>query len=190
MPTFAENFSARYQAKYVAAGIQHTIQFRFARGLTGAAIVTAGHAHAYNFFNSLSSLLADDFAWVSAQWCQEDTTIFIPAGSTPTAVVGTIDAATFTPYAAASCLHFPGKSDVSKAGVFAFGVFFDPYDTASPARNGIVLATESAPVLAAISSLSGGTAVTAVNGVTASWFNYTTYKVNDHVLKEVRKTAP
>jgi hypothetical protein len=189
MPDFAPNFTARYRAKYKVAGLVHTIQFRFARGLSGGAIVTGGHGHANALFAALAAGLADDFTWIQSDWCQEDSTIFTPAGSTPASVTGLTPIASFSKSAKITALHFPGKSTVSKVGCFVYGWLAPTATPGDDTEDLIVFAAENSAIAAAIATLPAGTALVAANNVTASWYSYATVKTNDFHGRQLRKSA-
>lgn len=183
---FAENFTGRYRAKYRAAGIEHTIMVRFGRGGSLSAIGSAGAALLHNIFSALDTELADDFEWISAEASEADTDFFSPA-ATPLAVTGARDFVTenWSPVKRVSGLTFSGRAPGSRARVTMFGINVNNITTAQIGGDGIVTPAELAGVATVASLLQGS--VVANSNESAFFYGRATHKVNDHLLKLVRR---
>lgn len=182
MTTYAPNFTPRTRVKYVAAGIEHTIQMRSPRG-TGSGVVSGKAEIISDLFDLFSDILADDFAWVSAEYALTDSDVFIPF-ATPTVVSGTVDPTTFSLHQRVTSTNFNGKAAGSRAAVYMYGLFWSR-DSGTPADNGRVTPAENADVGTAAGILSSN--AVAGSGDGAFFHNYANIKVNDHLLKLLRR---
>lgn len=186
MPTYAPNHTGRYKAHYIAAGLQHTIQIRQPRGSSLSSIISTGASVCHDIFNALAAFLADDFQFTAAEAVDQDLTDFIPC-TLPTAVTGTVDwvGDDWSGKKRVSALHFAGRAVGSRAGVFMYGIDINTDHGADPGGDGLVLTSELAGLSTVISTLQGNAA--AVSGTYAFWQNHATVKVNDFLLKRVRR---
>jgi len=182
MTTYAPNFTPRYRARYNAAGIEHTIQMRGARGESASAI--SGRATIlHDIFLAAAATLADDFAWISADYALTDSDVFIPA-VLPASVTGLKDVADFDLQQRCVSTGFVGRTGGSRAAIYMYGVWWSTV-TGTPAENGRVTAAEWAPVTTIKAALD--TNAHAGNGETAVWHAYANIKLNDHLLKLLRR---
>jgi hypothetical protein len=180
--TYAPNYTPRYRAHYTAAGISHTIQVRAERTEdigTGAGLA----APLAGLFSTFASQLAVDFAWTGAEYALVDSDDFIPT-ATPGAVVGTRDISEFSLKARATSTNFNGRATGSRAALYMYGVLWlDGLGEA--ADNGRVTPAESAFVTTAAGICSANFA--ANSGTPAIWHDYANIKLNDHLLKLLRR---
>jgi hypothetical protein len=183
MTSYASNFTPRYKATYLAGGIQHTIQVREARGASFAT-VEARRGDLHDIFNALASGLYDDFAWLSAEVALTDDDVFAPA-LTPTSVTGVIDGGTISAYKRCHGLTFTGRAAGSRGKFTMFGILLGTDQNTDEGANGVITAAEIAGVgtIAGIASAH----FHAGSGALAVYPNAATYKVNDLLLRRVRK---
>lgn len=182
MTTYAPNYTPRYRARYLAAGIEHTVQVRAQRGQS--AFVTAGLGSVVrSLFNLFAEDLASDFAWLSAEYAVTDSDDFIPTDA-PAAITGGADVAGFTLNQRATSTNFNGRAVGSRAAVFLYGVQWS-VAIGQPAENGRVSAVEDARVGAAATLCSSN--FWANSGTLATFHPYANIKVNDHLLKLIRR---
>lgn len=182
MTTYAPNFTPRARLKYVAAGIEHTIMMRGPRGATADDLGDQfGSIRAC--FNFGATFLADDFAWISAEYALTDSDIFLPR-DVPAAVSGTIDPTTMGLKQRVTSTSFNGRVAGSRAQIFFYG-FKWTEGIGNPADNGRVTVAEAAFIGSIVSELSGQ--AHAGNGQQARFNGYANIKVNDFLLSKVRK---
>jgi len=186
MSTHAANFTGRYRAHYIAAGVQHSILIRAPRGADLATVITNGQNGAAGVFAPTTALLADDFAWLSAEVALEDTEIFDPA-PTPSAVLGTVDFATgnWSARKRVSGLTFSGRSAGSRARFTLYGLDINGDLSTDIGANGIITVAEFSAIDGIVTS--ANTHNFAGNGEPASFYRRGTHKVNDKLLKLVRR---
>jgi hypothetical protein len=190
MPDFAPDATPRYKVRYLSAGFQHTWLFRAARGVSVSTNIASGRSAAEVLSAALESLLPEDFIFLDESYALEDSDIFLPTGALPTQPTGAQALADYTPLMRGTGTTFAGKGGASKARVTAFGVFWDPSDTAGPAANGLVTAIESSEVAAAIAGLTSVTGMRAINNQPIGWYNRATVKENDVYVKLARRLFP
>lgn len=181
MTTYAPNFTPRSRLKYFAAGIEHTIQMRAARGTV--ADVGAQKNSIRACFNMMAALLADDFAWISAEYALTDSDDFFPT-TLPAAVVGAVDVSTLSLQQRATSTNFNGRVAGSRAGIYFYGIVWED-GQGSPRDNGRVTPAEIPLIASVVAELSGQ--AHAGNGVQAIFHSYANIKVNDHLLKLLRR---
>lgn len=186
MTTWAPNHTGRYKARYRVAGIEHTIQIRQPLGSSLSSIVSTGASVCHDIFNAVAANLADDFAWLAAEAADQNSSEFVPC-TLPTAVTGTVDYVgdDWSGTKRVTALHFAGRAVGSRAGVFMYGIDVPANLTSERGGDGLVLASELTGLSTVISTLQSNAA--AVSGVYAFWQNHATSKVNDFLLKRVRR---
>jgi hypothetical protein len=187
MPDFAPDFTHRFIAEYVAAGVTHRILVRRQRSevLPGAANDAASFVT--GIFAAMNPLLPTDVAFTAAFWIPKDTDVSIP-GPLPTAPAGTIDPADYSAHAKCVGTTFSAKDGAGIKGRFTmFGVFWDLGTPGAVAADGKVLAAENATVLAGIGAANGGTRDASIADGTLNFNQYVTVKVNDFLLKKARR---
>jgi hypothetical protein len=135
----------------------------------------------YGFFDAQ---LADDFAWISADVALTDSDVFVPA-TVPAAVTGLSPIADFTPIRKITSATFSGRAEGSKARFSLYGLIWVLDDDAALGKDFIVTGAEYSAVADAVAEASGQ--FFAGSGQAASFYNQTTLKVNDFLLRKVRK---
>lgn len=184
MTTYAPTFTSRWRGTYRAGGIQHTIQFRGARGATYSTMDGYGF-HAYTLFTALQDHLFDDFEWIAAEVALTDTEEFLPATLPSTISGAAIDGSALSAKARIMGLTFSGKAAGSRARCTVFGTSFFDTGIGSPGGDGIISPSDFGGISTAITQLNAWGY--ANSGAIASWHNRATYKENDHLLKLVRR---
>jgi hypothetical protein len=183
MSSFASNFTPRWRGKYHAAGLDHTLQLRGARG-TSFGTMDGYRDRAREIFDAIFALTADDFEWIESAIALTDSDFFTP-GTTP--VIGTaptFDAALFSKTQKATGTTFSGSAAGSRGRFTLFGIFWAMDTIGSDEEDAVVTAAE----VPAIGSIVGtaNTFFHAGSGALAGWHARATIKVNDHLLKKVR----
>jgi hypothetical protein len=179
--SYAPNYTPRARLKYLAAGIEHTIMMRSARGATAPLDSQIGSIR--ECFNLMASRLADDFAWISSEYALTDSDDFFPRGL-PTAVTGTLAVADFSLHQRCMHTNFNGRVVGSRAALYFYGVWWE-HGPGTEADNGRATPTEWAAVGSVATELSGQ--AHAGNGLQAIFHQYANIKVNDHLLKLLRR---
>lgn len=184
MTTYAPPFTPRWRGKYVAGGIQHTIQFRGARGASFAAMTSFGE-RARELFSNMSLYLFSDFAWVSAEVALTDEEEFAPTTTPTSGVPGTIDPLTVSPVSRIKGLTFTGRAKGSRGKFTMFGCYFQQDDSGTFGGNGVITPDEVVGITNNVTL--ANTYFYANSGELAKWYSRATYKENDHLLKLVRR---
>jgi hypothetical protein len=184
MTTYAPNFTPRVKLHYLAAGIEHTTQFRKQRGATGSDM-TGVINQMRALFNVWAGRLPEDFEFLSAEFALTDSDDFFAMGL-PTAVVGSQPVASYSLRQRCTSTNFVGKATDSRAGIFLYGILWDD-GLGEEADNGRVFSAENAlvPSSLAILNVHGY----AGNGNTAAFKAYANIKINDGLLKKLRSGA-
>lgn len=190
MPDFAPNATARYRLKYNVAGRVHTTGCRHTRGIDSGTLQAEGSAYIRSIFDALKSEMADDLAFISAEYALTDSDLFFPA-TVPAAVVGALSAADFSKQDGITHLTFSGRgAGGSRANVKIYGVQTDPDDPAGTEDTDfILLSAERATVANAVAALntSPGGRIVAIDNTVAVYHARATIKVNDFWLRQLRK---
>jgi len=181
--TYAPPFTSRWRGVYRAGGIQHTIQFRGARGATFSTM-DGYKDRAREIFDSLIAFLYEDFAWISAEVCLTDVETFTPS-TIPGGTSGTIDITERSPRERIRGLTFSGKAPGSRARFTMFGLHFPDSGAGTTGGDGLILPSEVVALAAVI--VTANTYFHANSGDLAGWHERATYKENDHLLKLVRR---
>jgi hypothetical protein len=182
MTTYAPNYTPRWRGRYLAGGIEHTIQVRTQRGQS--AFITQGlGAFVRSLFFIYQDTLASDFAWLSAEYAVTDSDDFVPM-SPPAAVVGGASLAGFSLKQRCTSTNFNGRAVGSRAALYLYGIQWDE-GLSSIADNGRVSPAED-PNVTAVAAIAT-TNFFANSGTQATWHQYANIKVNDHLLKLLRR---
>lgn len=187
MPDYAETATPRYLADYRCGGLEHTFQVRGFREEPENTTVLRATGMLFNWLNALTSVLAEDFAWLSARYIPQDSNVSHVA-DTPLPVVGTVPVANLSPMDKISALRFPAKSSrESRSYISVFGFNFSPDTTPPTVQSKFKLyATEAAFIATAIDALNAAGAA-AIDGGSLRWYNYCTFKPHDHYMPDVRQ---
>lgn len=187
MTTYSPDYTGRYRAKYVSAGVTHVAQLRKFRGAS-VSLITDLAGVMGSVFTIWATLLPTDFAWVSAEYAEQDSNLFIPT-STPPAVTGSFNPSVYTPLQKVTSTTFAGRAPGSKARLSIFGVFWQFTnsidDSGTDAYNGIIEATEDSRIGDTKTALDSQWS--ANSGVNAVTYARATVKINDYWLRQVRK---
>lgn len=181
MTTYAPNFTPRARLKYVACGIEHTIMMRAARGT--AADLSPQFNSIRACFLMLVDQLPEDFAWISAEYALTDSDVFIPR-AVPAAIVGEQPVASYTLKQKCTSTNFNGRAAGSRAALYFYGVLWGE-GIGEPADNGRVTPAEQAEIGTVATELSGQ--AHANSGEQAIFHQYANIKLNDHLLKLLRR---
>jgi hypothetical protein len=137
-----------------------------------------------DLFTLFSAFLADDFAFISSEWALTDSDIFYPSASLPTAVVGEQLVADFSLQQRATSTGFVGRAAGSRASLFLYGLWWDD-GAGTPRDNGRVTPAEATEIGSATAICTSW--AKAGSGEDAVFHNYANIKVNDHLLKLLRR---
>lgn len=185
MPDFSPDYTPRYKAKYNAAGLIHTATVRGFRGAGSGVVIANGRAALSGVFTALASRLAADFAWISAQYIPEDSSV-AQAAATPTAVVGTVLVNTFSLQDKVTSTGFVGRASTTPVRLFLWGLAYNPdLLPANIYADFKVLASEDAIFATAITGLNSA-GLAGNNNLPALWYQYANLKLNDFWLRRVR----
>jgi len=184
MTTYAPNFTPRLKLRYLAGGIEHTIQVRAPRGTAFAAVEALG-PDVRDCFLAIKATIYADFAWISGEVALTDSDIFLPC----TVPLGLVDnvavVATSSAVQRISGLTFSGRAPGSRARFTMYGSKILDDAAGLAGSNGVIVTAELAGIgtIAAIASAN----FVAGSGAAAIFPGRGTYKPNDHLLKLVRK---
>lgn len=183
MTTYAPNYTPRYRVIYVAAGVQHTMTIRGPRGTNFGGMTSLGSV-IHNVFNPCAALLADDFHYVSADIALTDSDVFAPT-TVPSSTTGLVAVSDYSPMHKATGTTFSGRAPGSKARLTAYGLFWNLLTVGDDSANGIVTAAEEAAIGNVVTNINGN--FCAGSGALALWYSQATVKVNDLLLKKIRR---
>lgn len=187
MPDFAPNFTARYVVRYSVLGLEHTMQFRIARG-SGPIGLGNMIGKVTTFLNSLESLMFTDWTILDAKYSAEDTAFFTPASS-PGAPAGAITIPAAPTSQSVLSTSFVGLSNQGqKARLFVYGLSIGPENTAFASTDDFrLVGGDTADIANAISILNNGApSIVASDDNNVVWYNYVNTKYNDFHLKGIR----
>lgn len=182
---YADTYTKRYKVRYHAAGYNHTIQLRGLRDIDMGSFLSEASLLIGTLFNAYATNLADDFAFISGEYAEQDSSVFIPVAP-PSGVTGLKAIALFLPIQQITSTTFSGKSNNgSKARISLFGVFWS-LSTAGSAQDFLVTALEDAPTSAVISALNNALNIVAIDSLAATWYGRATIKPNDAWIRRAR----
>jgi len=186
MADFAPNFTVRYKITYTTGGHNHTAQVRAARG-SGAAGALGARDRLMACVNALSTLRYTDWTLLKGEYSIEDTDFFNPDPTIAGATAGTVVIPANPKSQGILSTGFVGKSILgAKARLFLYGVDLSPETSVASADDFRLLATQSAPVAAAIAALSAGVGLVGSDNGGINWYSYVNLKYNDYWLKRIR----
>ena len=186
MPTYADNYTSRVRGRYISSGIPHVMKCR-----SDVPVMTAPVAESFadvmnNYVLSFEPVLPSDWAWVSWEFAPANSDIWSPfAPVLSDTVAGVLDHTDFSPMVRVSACSHSGRAAGSKARVYWWGPLLDTDNSGTIGGDGIVTSTEVGG-LAAATSFATDT-FRAGNGGNAIFYERLTYKVNDDLLKLVRR---
>jgi|SRR6185295_791015 len=188
MADYAPNATCRYKAHYKAAGIFHSMQVRYARGTTGAVILTNGRLACTSIALPFAALLPADFEFISEEYALEDSDVFIPGPLKPTFTAGSVALADLSAVERITSTGFSGKGGSSKCSVYLYCPDFPEDTLAAVGSRGVITGGESAEVQDVADFLNTlAVPLVAINNVPAVWRARATIKRNDFLLARVRR---
>lgn len=187
MPTYADNYTFRVRGSYIAAGVPHKMKVRGTPDASGTAAGEVYASQLNDYISSFEAHLWTDWAWLGWEYADPDSDIWVPfspvlAGG---AIVGAINPATAAAVKKAMGICHSGRVAGSRGRLYWFGLSVLDAIAADGGANGVLLPAEEG-------GLSGATGLAndlfcGGNGELAIWYNRLTVKVNDDVLKLVRR---
>lgn len=152
MPDYAPNFTSRLHWLYACQGKNHVATFRFQITDTIATAV----AHAEELVTALTAFIAahgyTDLTTRGWEWCEADSTVFLPIGSVP-GPVGEVSTTGRPINQVAMQCTLPYRTIAGGHGFFNFyGLNFNVYG--SPEQDFRVLATEDSAVADLVANMS------------------------------------
>jgi hypothetical protein len=190
MTTYAPNFTPRLRVHYVAWGLHHTIQVRAPRG-TGSGPLSDRRGPIHDIFNLWSIKLAEDFAFISAEYALTDSEVFYPLDP-PLPVTGTVPATAVTPIQKITSTTFSGKGGDSRARFSLYGIKWvlakqNTSDMGSDdgSYNGVIESSEMPLIGNTVDAAT--TQFYATSGASTFWYRRATVKPNDFLLRLVRR---
>lgn len=187
MPTYADNYTFRVRASYISGMVNHKMKVRGTGSVSG---ISAAEAYAENlnsYVMSFENQLWDDFAWTGWEYANPNSDVWVPfvpplAGGT---IVGTIDPAGYSPVTRIKAVSHSGRAAGSKARLYWWGPVVAGESTGAAGGDAVLTPAE-------LTGLSGATGIAdamfcAGNGTLAVFYNRLTYKVNDDLLRLVRR---
>src|SRR6185503_3226469 len=188
MADYAPNYSPRYVASYMAAGIGHSVMTRGPRGFSASDLVTNGAAVLGDIVNNLDSLLPTDFAWISAMYALTDSDVFLPTGTLPASIIGGVPTSSLTPVERITATTFIGRSTNSRVRITIYCPDWDQEAPSGLGERGVVQASEVGGIAASITALNNPIhQLSGVDGTMATFYPYVNVKTNDALLRKVRR---
>jgi len=187
MPDFSPDFTYRYKVRYLAGGITHDFVVR------GDQWVADGETHALalaanvgEFFSNLEDQLFTDFTFISASWAYRGSSVFIPTTSVPTDPTGGVDAAPVSSRLRATACTMSGRGlGEGHAKLYFFGLWVPDHLVDSLGADGVLTAAEYGGIANAAAVAT--TRFHSSDGAAAIFYERLTLKVNDRLLRTVRR---
>jgi hypothetical protein len=187
MADFAPNFTARYVVRYSVLGIEHTTQYRIARG-SGATGLSNMVAKVAAFYDALKSFMFVDWTILDAKYSAEDSSFFSPAAS-PTQPVAAVALPSEEQSQSILSTSFVGLSlQGQKARMFVYGLNIGPENIAFTTSDDFrVVSSDTATLATAIAILNNGSPnIVASDNQVVTWYQYVNTKYNDFHLRAIR----
>lgn len=185
-PLIASN-TPRVKTKYRAFGAEHTIITRYSRGTTGAAAQTQNAALWNGILGAFGQeVIAEDFEWLSVDFAPEDSDIFNPAGTLPSAVPGDVLLNSVSRAKWATYTKFSGRGGGRNTNFELFGIVWPDELPTDDASDGLVYGTEDPQISGALVVLASSSLVTIANTV-AAWKPRANIKVSDYWRDEFKQ---
>lgn len=186
MPDFAPDFTPRYRVQYVSAGLTHWIMLRGFRDESESATGVRVRDALFDTIAPMAAFLCDDFEWISAEYIPQDTNIGVP-DSLPAAITGTVAISTMSREDKIRSIGYVGRSGSTPMRLFVFGCQFQTDDLPEGVEAKFrISAADLSNVATSIAALDGA-GCPANNNFPGHYHNYVNLKVNDHLLKFVRR---
>jgi len=187
MTDFSPDFTYRYKARYLAAGITHDFVVRGDQWVVdGETHATALAANVGEFFAALEDQLYSDFAFISASWAYRGSSVFVPTTAVPVSPTGVVDESTVSSRLRATASTMSGRGTaLGHAKLYFFGLWVPDHLTASLGADGVLTGTEFGGIVNAAAVAT--TRFHASDGSSAIFYERLTLKVNDRLLRTVRR---
>jgi hypothetical protein len=187
MPSYAADYTPRFHLKYRAAGFDHTLQLRGARGDGAGLLIANQQAAAVDILNAGATAgnMANDYAWLSAEYALTDSNVFIPTPLVGVIVAGTVNWGAQASKRRARGLTWSGRAPGSHARFTVFGLYFEDDVAGDPGEDAII--TEGEAAFIGTVAGAGDTFAHAGSGSLAQFYRRATYKENDHLIKLIRR---
>lgn len=184
MTTYAPNFTPRYKLTYRHGGITHTSMVRGVRGASLATMDAVGAQLVACWDLIPAAAKYTDLLALSAETALTDSDVFVPA-LFPAMTPGTSAPNLASAMIRVTGLSWTGRAPGSHARFTMFGIFYGSDAPAGFGADGQILTSE----LAAIGSIAAlaTTHFKAGSGENAVFPGRATLKVNDHLLRLVRR---
>lgn len=187
MADFASNFTARYVVQYSTLGIEHTMQFRIARG-SGPIGLANMVAKVGLFLSQLAPVMFTDWTIMLAKYSVEDSAFFTPA-TLPTQPTGAVAVPAQPQSQSILSTSFVGiSSQGHKARLFVYGLSIGPENTAFTSTDDFrVYTADTADIADAITVLNDGApSIVASDDNNVLFYSYVNTKYNDFHLRHLR----
>lgn len=184
MTTFAPTFTPRYKAHYHAAGIDHSMTIRGQRGESQTAVENRGDSIGF-IFALWNSFLADDFAYLFAEYCPQDVDVFVPARLPVYLPVGEVPTGDMTVRERITGTTFSGKSSNGRARFTLFGIRWVDAPIDPTSQDFKVTAAEDARIASTVTEANGK--FQSAGNLPATFHNQATIKEWDNLVKLARR---
>ena len=186
MANYAPNYTARYRVRYSVSGAVHTLTLRVdPAAQTIAGVSAAGAANVNDIFSALSSVLFSDFVVLGADAAVQDSDIFLPATTLPTAFgeVAANDVA-WQPLN----LSFVGRSSAGGRAIFhVYGVATNPLATGTGENDYRLTPAENTAIGNVPSILNTNGNTLANDGEQVTWYPYANIGFNAYWQRRRRR---
>lgn len=190
MTDYSPDYTFRFKLRYLAGGFTHDMVVR------SSAILSGGEAESeilgdglQSFFTALQSALWQDFTFVNGSYAYAGSNVFLPymptslTGVTPSAV----DPTTRSGRLRATAGTMAGKgSGGAIARLYFYGLILPDVTNADALGDGVLSVGNMAGVATAATAASG--TFKAADGTVATFYPRITTKVNDKLLRLIRRT--
>lgn len=186
MPTHADNYTSRVRGSYIAAGIPHKVKVRSAGVFSSPALPEALAEILNNYMKNFEADLADDWAWTGWEYANVNSDEWIPMNPVLTAEIeGQVAIGTYSPYARVTACTHSGRAFNSKARIYFYGLLVPTQSPGNVGGDGVLTSSEVTGLAASTSMATES--FRAGSGAAAIFYERLTYKVNDDLLKQVRR---
>lgn len=186
MATYADNYTFRIRGRYIAAGIAHVMKTRVPSVL-GTLPLAEFHADAMNdYVSNFNSVIWADWAWTGWEYAVRDSDVWVPFAPVLTATIaGTQVVAGASAMQKITAVSHQGRAAGSRARVYWWGPRRSTDLAAEEGGDGVLTSAEASGLAASTTLASDRFA--AGNGASAIFYERLTYKVNDYLLRLVRR---
>jgi len=183
MADYAANFTNRYRTRYSVNGGTHTLTVR--AGVAPGPYDAAVRTELVAFLDALADIRLSDWVVLDSAWSQAGTDFFVPAPpANPIAGVAVVSGRGLRPIN----INFQGASvDGNRAGLFVYGVNFDPTQSGSGVETDYRLQRgDDSRIDDALDVMDAWSAITAIDGEHTLWHNYANININSYWQRKQR----